>query len=97
VCRVYDAGEADGEPFIAMQYIEGEPLSRMAERITLEQRVKIMREVSAAVHEAHRLGLIHRDIKPGNILVEVSADGALKPYVMDFGLAKEVADRGETV
>jgi predicted Ser/Thr protein kinase len=97
VCRVYEAGEANGEPFIAMQYIEGEPLSKMAERLTLEQRVKIMREVSAAVHEAHRLGLIHRDIKPGNILVEVGGDGSLKPYVMDFGLAKEVADRGQTV
>jgi serine/threonine-protein kinase len=97
VCRVYEAGEADGEPFIAMQFIEGEPLSRVAERLTLEQRVKVMREVSAAVHEAHRLGLIHRDIKPGNILVEASADGGLKPYVMDFGLAREVADRGQTV
>ncbi len=97
VCRVYDAGEADGEPFIAMQFIEGESLSKMAERMTLEQRVKIMREVSVAVHEAHRLGLIHRDIKPGNILVEVGGDGSFKPYVMDFGLAKEVADRGQTV
>lgn len=97
VCRVYDAGEADGEPFIAMQYIEGESLSKMAERMTLEQRVKIMREVSIAVHEAHRLGLIHRDLKPGNILVEVGGDGTFKPYVMDFGLAKEVADRGQTV
>ncbi|UQA60912.1 serine/threonine-protein kinase [Polyangium aurulentum] len=97
VCRVYEAGEADGEPFIVMQYIEGEPLSRMGARLTLEQRVKLMREVSAAVHEAHRLGLIHRDIKPGNILVEASADGDWKPYVMDFGLARDVADRGETV
>ncbi|MDC3956676.1 serine/threonine-protein kinase [Polyangium jinanense] len=97
VCRIYEAGEADGEPFIAMQYIEGEPLSKMAGQLSLEQRVKLMREVSAAVHEAHRLGLIHRDIKPGNIMVERSADGDIKPYVMDFGLAREVADKGETV
>ncbi|HMY21614.1 MAG TPA: serine/threonine-protein kinase, partial [Polyangium sp.] len=97
VCRVYDAGEADGEPFIAMQYIEGESLSKMAERMTLEQCVKIMREVSIAVHEAHRLGLIHRDLKPGNIMVEIGGDGTFKPYVMDFGLAKEVADKGQTI
>ncbi|WP_170319725.1 serine/threonine-protein kinase [Polyangium spumosum] len=97
VCRIYEAGEADGEPFIAMQYIEGEPLSRMAGRLSLEQRVKVMREVAAAVHEAHRLGLIHRDLKPGNIMVEADADGGIKPYVMDFGLAREVADKGETV
>ncbi|MDI1433021.1 protein kinase domain-containing protein [Polyangium sorediatum] len=96
VCRVYEAGQADGEPYIAMQYIDGEPLSKRAEKLTLEQSVKLMQEVSAAVHEAHRLGVIHRDIKPGNILVEAREDGSLKPYVMDFGLAREVSDRGET-
>lgn len=96
VCRVYEAGEADGEPFIVMQYIDGEPLSKMASRLTIEQRVKVMREISSAVHEAHRLGLIHRDIKPSNILVETQSDG-LKPYIMDFGLAKEVADQGQTM
>lgn len=97
VCRVYEAGEVDGEPFIAMQYIEGESLSRLAAQLSLEQRVKIITEVSAAVHEAHRLGIIHRDIKPGNIMVERRIDGTFKPYIMDFGLAKEVADRGQTV
>lgn len=96
VCRVYEAGEVNGEPFIVMQYIDGESFSKAARRLTLEQRVKVMREISSAVHEAHRLGLIHRDIKPGNILVETQADG-LKPYIMDFGLAKEVADQGQTV
>jgi len=96
VCRVYEAGEINGEPFIAMQYIDGESFSKMAHGLTVEQRVKIMREISAAVHEAHRLGLIHRDIKPGNILVEKNTEG-LKPYIMDFGLAKEVAEQGQTV
>ncbi|HVK69512.1 MAG TPA: protein kinase, partial [Polyangium sp.] len=56
VCRVYEAGQADGEPYIAMQFIDGEPLSRWRDRLTLEQRVKLMREIAAAVHEAHRLG-----------------------------------------
>ncbi|TKD12640.1 protein kinase domain-containing protein [Polyangium fumosum] len=96
VCRVYEAGQADGEPYIAMQFIDGEPLSRFRDRLTLEQRVKLMLEITAAVHEAHRLGLIHRDIKPGNILVERREDGSLKPYIMDFGLAREVSDRGQT-
>jgi serine/threonine-protein kinase len=97
VCRVYEAGEADGEPFVAMQLIEGEPLSKVNARLTLEQRVKLLREVASAVHEAHRLGLIHRDLKPQNIMVEVQADGACKPYVVDFGLARDVAKEGETV
>ncbi|MDI3290530.1 serine/threonine-protein kinase [Polyangium sp. 15x6] len=96
VCRVYEAGQADGEPYIAMQFIDGEPLSRWKDRLTLEQRVKLMCEIATAVHEAHRLGIIHRDIKPGNILVEKREDGSLKPYIMDFGLAREVSDRGQT-
>ena len=96
VCRVYEAGQADGEPFIAMQFIDGEPLSRMGGRLTVEQQVKLMQEVSAAVHEAHRLGMIHRDIKPANILVETREDGTRKPYIMDFGLVRQVEDRGET-
>lgn len=96
VCRVYDAGQANGEPYIVMQYIEGEPFSRMAPRLTLEQCVKVICEVSLAVHEAHRLGMIHRDIKPGNVLIEVGDDGSRKPYIMDFGLVREVEDKGET-
>ena len=96
ICRVYEAGQADGEPYIAMQYIEGEPLSKVRERLTLEQRVYLMKEVSLAVHEAHRIGMIHRDIKPSNILVEEREDGTKKPYVMDFGLARQVEDKGQT-
>ncbi|KFE62623.1 serine/threonine-protein kinase [Hyalangium minutum] len=96
VCSVYEAGLAEGEPYIVMQYIDGEPLSRVRERMTLEQQVKLLQEVSLAVHEAHRLGMIHRDLKPGNILVEQREDGTWKPYVVDFGLAREVAEQGHT-
>lgn len=96
VCSVYEAGLADGEPYIAMQFIDGEPLSRVRERMTLEQQVKVMREVATAVHEAHRQGMIHRDLKPANILVERREDGTWKPYVVDFGLAREVAEQGQT-
>ncbi|MFT3775268.1 MAG: protein kinase [Minicystis sp.] len=97
VCRVYEAGQADGEPYIVMQFIAGEPLSRARASLSLEQGVKLMREVASAVHEAHRLGLIHRDLKPQNILVERPEDGVPKPYVMDFGLARDVAERGQTM
>jgi tetratricopeptide (TPR) repeat protein len=96
VCRVYEAGQADGEPYIVMQFIDGEPLSKMRDQLTLEQQVKLLAEVSLAVHEAHRLGMIHRDLKPGNILVEQRADGTWKPYVVDFGLARQVEDHGQT-
>ncbi len=81
VCHIYDAGEVDGEPFIAMQYIDGAPLSKLKDKLTLEQSIRIMHQISMAVHEAHRLGIIHRDIKPGNILCEKLPDGTTKPYV----------------
>jgi len=96
VCHIYDAGEFDGEPFIAMQYIEGESLSKLKDKLTIEQSLRIMQKVSMAVHEAHRLGIIHRDIKPGNILCEKQPDGTVKPYIMDFGLAREVEGKGQT-
>lgn len=96
VCHIYDAGEVDGEPFIAMQYIDGEPLSKLKDKLTLEQCIRIMHQISMAVHEAHRLGIIHRDIKPGNILCEKLPDGTTKPYIMDFGLAREVEGKGQT-
>ncbi|MBN1205408.1 MAG: serine/threonine protein kinase [Myxococcaceae bacterium] len=96
VCCVYEAGLADDEPYIVMQYIDGEPLSCVRDRMTLEQQVKLLEEVATAVHEAHRQGMIHRDLKPGNILVEQREDGTWKPYVVDFGLAREVAEQGQT-
>ncbi|MDY7232902.1 serine/threonine-protein kinase [Hyalangium rubrum] len=96
VCCVYEAGLADGEPYIVMQYIDGEPLSRVRTRMTLEQQVKLLQEVSLAAHEAHRQGMIHRDLKPGNILVEQRENGTWKPYIVDFGLARQVAEQGQT-
>jgi serine/threonine-protein kinase len=96
VCRVYEAGEADGEPYIVMQFINGDPLARVRGRLTLEQQVKLIQDVAWAVHEAHRLGMIHRDLKPGNILVEPREDGTWKPYVVDFGLVRQVEEHGQT-
>ncbi|MEZ4296835.1 MAG: protein kinase [Polyangiaceae bacterium] len=96
VCPVYEAGEADGEPFIVMRHVDGQSLSAAAAHWTVEQCAKAVAEIAAAVHEAHRLGIIHRDIKPGNILVEQREDGAFRPYILDFGLAREVEQHGET-
>ncbi|MRG95423.1 serine/threonine-protein kinase [Polyangium spumosum] len=90
VCKVHEVG-ADGErPYIVMQYIAGEPLDVAAERMTREQKVRVVKQVALALHEAHRLGIIHRDVKPANIMVEEGEDGAHKPYIMDFGIAREI-------
>jgi eukaryotic-like serine/threonine-protein kinase len=97
VCRVYDVGEIDGRPFIAMQLIEGLPLLQAARTMTVEQKVRIIRTVAEAVHAAHVLGLIHRDLKPGNIMVETTPGGSPVPYVLDFGLVHDLEAEGITV
>ncbi|MBN9684347.1 MULTISPECIES: serine/threonine-protein kinase [unclassified Corallococcus] len=89
VCKVYEVGEVRGQPFIAMQYIQGRPLLEVARELSVEQTVKVVQQATEGVHAAHRAGLIHRDIKPSNILVERGEDGQWKPYVMDFGLARD--------
>ena len=95
VCRVYEVGWGEeGEPFIVMQLIEGEALSDVAARLSFEQRAQVMVQVCEAVHAANRLGVIHRDLKPGNVLVERSPEGEWKPYVTDFGLARDVTEVG---
>jgi serine/threonine-protein kinase len=90
VCRVFEAGEVDGRAYIALQFVEGEALSRAAALMSLEDKVAVMRDVALAIQEAHRLGIVHRDIKPANIMVERGEDGRWVPIVMDFGLAREV-------
>ncbi len=92
VCQVYEVGEVRGRVYIAMQHIDGRPLQELVEELTLEQKVIAMRGAALGVGEAHRAGLIHRDLKPSNIMIERRADGELRPYVMDFGLARDWAE-----
>jgi serine/threonine-protein kinase len=89
VCKVYEVGEVQGLPFIAMQYVSGRSLLELAGELSVEQKVMVVQQATEGVHAAHRAGLIHRDLKPSNILVERGEDGRLRPYVMDFGLARD--------
>ena len=89
IATVYDYGEtSDGQPFIVMEYVDGEPLSKLIERkaLTIKGTVEIIGAVTAALSEAHRRGIIHRDIKPSNIVL--SHRDEVK--VLDFGLAKQI-------
>ncbi|MFY9821030.1 MAG: protein kinase [Thermoanaerobaculia bacterium] len=89
VCQVHEVGEVEGRPYIAMQYIDGRSLGELCEELTVETKVRLLRDVARAVHAAHRNGLIHRDLKPGNILMARDESGELHPFVVDFGLAQE--------
>ncbi len=90
LCPVYEVGEIDGHSFIAMQYIAGGSIKEVADLLDTAQKVQVMVDVADALHTAHQAGLIHRDIKPANILVERNSDGSWHPYVVDFGIAREV-------
>ena len=92
VCKVFEVGEVRGRVYIAMQAIDGQPLSELTAALTFEQKAMVVRGAALGVHEAHRVGLIHRDLKPSNILVERTAAGELRPFVMDFGIARDWAD-----
>jgi serine/threonine-protein kinase len=96
VCPIYEAGIEGGRPYIAMRLVSGRPLKEVAPSLSLEQKLKLMKEVAEGVHEAHRVGLVHRDLKPSNIMVERTPDGGFHPYVLDFGLAREVDAPGLT-
>jgi hypothetical protein len=87
VCQVHEVGEAEGRPYISMQFIDGRSLGEMGDELTLTEKVRLVRDVARAVHAAHRTGLVHRDLKPGNILLAREESGEIHPYVVDFGLA----------
>ena len=85
-CRVYELFEENGKPFIAMELIEGETLAcRLTRggRFTPEQALPIARQLCDGLEAAHQAGVLHRDLKPGNILV--TSDG--RAVIIDFGLA----------
>ncbi len=96
VCKIYESGEHEGHPYIAMQYIDGQNLRDLRDKLSLEAKIKIIQEVALGLHAAHRQGLIHRDVKPANIMIVQGDEGGWKPYIMDFGLAREQEAPGLT-
>jgi len=86
VCRVFDIGDADGIPFLSMEYVDGEDLASVVRRIgrlSPDKATEIARQICAGLAAAHERGVIHRDLKPANVML----DGAGKIRITDFGLA----------
>lgn len=92
IVSVYEAGTIEARRYIAMEYIDGTPLSEWVQlrKPSLRSRVRILRDVAHAVHHAHKAGILHRDLKPKNVLVDANG----RPFVTDFGMAKQVRTDG---
>ena len=91
ICRVYDIGEVDGQPFISMEYVDGEDLADLLQRIgrlPADKALDTACKICAGLAAAHDRGVIDRDLKPQNIMLNKRGE----PVIMDFGLAA-VADQ----
>jgi serine/threonine protein kinase/Flp pilus assembly protein TadD len=95
VCRMYDLGKAEGTHFITMEHVSGEDLKsfiRRSRQLVVGTAIFIAKQVCEGLAEAHRLGVVHRDLKPGNIMID--KEGNAK--IMDFGIARSILVKGIT-
>jgi eukaryotic-like serine/threonine-protein kinase len=92
IASIHEVGEHHGQPYIVIEYIDGESLHAARKRMNLDDALRAMRNVCDALAYAHGKGVIHRDMKPGNLMLSRSG----RIYVMDFGLAKQTVVDGES-
>src|SRR5512145_2217448 len=86
IVTVYDLGDDKGEPYIAMEFIEGTDLEKIIQKkepLSIERKLDVIRQICEGLGYAHRAGIVHRDVKPANI--RLTPDGEVK--LMDFGIA----------
>ena len=91
IARIFDAGSTDdGRPYFVMELVRGVPLTDYCDRrkLSLDQRLHLFARICDGVQHAHQKGVIHRDLKPGNILVTDADRSQPQPKIIDFGIAK---------
>ena len=96
IIPVYEADEADGVLFIAMRFVQGGDLRRVLEQegaLPPDRAAEFISPVASALDAAHRAGLVHRDVKPANILVDARPDRPDHVYLSDFGVSKGAVRR----
>src|SRR4029450_7335338 len=86
IVPIYEVGERDGACYFSMKFVEGGQLDEVIRRapMSIQQAVELIAKVALTVHYAHEHAILHRDIKPGNILLDASGE----PHLTDFGLAR---------
>ncbi len=95
VCKMYDLGEEEGTYYITMEYVPGEDLKsfiRRSRQLTIGTAISLAKQVSEGLSEAHRLGVVHRDLKPQNVMIDKEGNAR----IMDFGVARSVEGKGIT-
>src|SRR5712671_2595313 len=91
IAKVFDGGATEsGRPYFVMELVRGVKITEYCDEhsLTTEERLKLFIQVCAAIQHAHQKGIIHRDVKPSNILVTTTSEGEALPVVIDFGIAK---------
>ncbi|NIM57364.1 MAG: protein kinase [Candidatus Aminicenantes bacterium] len=95
ICRMFDLGDEKGSHYITMEYVSGEDLKsmiRMTGQLSVGTTVNIAKQICEGLTEAHRLGVVHRDLKPQNIMID--KEGNVR--IMDFGIARSIKAKGIT-
>ena len=97
IAPIYEAGEEDEQLFLAMRYVPGPDLAQALERDGALEPIRagrLVSQVASALDAAHAAGLVHRDVKPGNVLLAAGTDSTDHAYLTDFGLSKRVGGAG---